>query len=60
VDETLEIIHRSIVTPLDHCGEVKPRGFLWERLDPITYADIDEGAIRDFARTRLEARGLTV
>jgi hypothetical protein len=44
----------------DHGDEVKPWCFVWERLDPVTYGDIDDDQVREFARTWLRARGVTL
>jgi hypothetical protein len=56
VDETLDLIHRRVVSPLNHSDDVQPWCYLWERLDPETFADIDDEAVREFARKWIERR----
>jgi hypothetical protein len=56
VDEMLGLIHVRIVSPLNHCDEVRPWCLLSERLHPLTHEDMDEQAIRAFARRWLEDR----
>lgn len=46
--------------PNDLSWKVKPWCFVWERLDPVTYADFDDDEVREFARTWLRARGVTL
>jgi hypothetical protein len=56
VDNILGLIHVRIVSPLDHCDEVRPWCLLSDHLDPVTCEEVDEQAIREFARKWLADR----
>ena len=56
VDNILGLIHGRIVSPLDHCDEVRAWCLLSEHLDPVTCEEVDEPAIREFARKWLADR----
>lgn len=49
--EALDRIHREVLEPLNHPADLMPWCFLWEGLDPVTFASLDRGAIEAKALT---------
>jgi len=58
VAEALETIHKQVLSPLNHPGDLMAWCYLWEGLDPETFASLDDAAIqqatRDLARRTVE------
>ena len=51
-DQLLEIVHREVVGPLNHPGDLDAWCFLWEALDPVTFDSLDDEG-RDRAALQL-------
>jgi hypothetical protein len=41
----LEVIHREVLGPLNHPLDLMPWCYLWEGLEPVTFASLDDAAI---------------
>ena len=46
----LELVHRTIVSPLGHPADLMPWCYLWGGLDPNTFASLDDEAIAEAAK----------
>ena len=48
--DALELIHSEVLGPLRHPEDLMPWCYLWEGLDPTTFAELDDEAVAQLAR----------
>ena len=54
----LEVIHREVLGPLNHPHDLMAWCYLWEGLEPVTFASLDDAAIASAVRALArDARG---
>jgi hypothetical protein len=46
----LAVIHREVLGPLNHPPDLMPWCYLWEGLEPVTFASLDDAAIASAVR----------
>jgi len=49
-EAALQVVHREVMDPLNHPADLMPWCYLWEGLDPLTFASLDDEIIATAAR----------
>jgi hypothetical protein len=57
--EALAVVHRDVLNPLDHPGDLREWCHLWERLHPQTFEELDDASAATLARRLAERTART-
>jgi hypothetical protein len=52
--EALDVVHRDVLNPLSHPGDLQDWCYLWERLHPHTFEELDDAGASALARRLAE------